>query len=237
MELGPETLGLGLVWYVVFLFSTTLHEAGHALAALKLGDPTAYHGGQVSLSPIPHVRREIFGTVVAPILTFLWIGWMMGWASAPYDPLWADRHPRRAAWMALAGPAANLLLVLAAAVLIRAGLLAGYFEAPEASTFTQVVAATSPGIGEALATLLSVLLMLNLLLLAFNLLPLPPLDGSAALPLLLPERLVRPYQQFMRQPMLGWLGILVAWRVFQPLFGYLHLFALNVLLYPGAGYS
>ena len=55
-----------LVWYVVFLFSITVHEAAHAWAAMRGGDLTAYHGGQVSIDPIPHIRREPIGTVVLP---------------------------------------------------------------------------------------------------------------------------------------------------------------------------
>src|SRR5512139_3082516 len=99
----PELVN-GLVFYVVFLFSTTLHEAAHAWAALRGGDPTAYQGGQVSLDPMPHIRREPFGMVVLPLLTALATGWPFGYASAPYNPNWAVRHPDRAAWMALAGP-------------------------------------------------------------------------------------------------------------------------------------
>ena len=72
-------------------------------------------GGQVSLDPMPHVRREPVGTLIAPWLFYLFGGWMIGWASTPFDPRWAFTHPRRAAWMSLAGPAANALLVLAAA--------------------------------------------------------------------------------------------------------------------------
>ena len=89
-----ENLGTGLVWFVAFLLSTTVHEAMHAWVALRGGDPTAYHGGQVSLSPIPHIRREPLGMLVVPLLTSLTQGWAMGWASAPYDPNWAARHPR-----------------------------------------------------------------------------------------------------------------------------------------------
>jgi len=222
---------LGAAWYVVFLFSTCCHEAAHAWAALRLGDPTAYHGGQVSLDPIPHVRREIFGTVVVPLLTFaLTRQWMMGWASAPYDPAWAARHPRRAAWMALAGPAANLLLVLLAALAIRVGIAVGAFEAPAAATFSSVVAA-APGFAAGAGTVVSILFTLNLVLFAFNLLPLPPLDGSGALPLLLPARWALPYLELMRQPMLALAGILVAWRLFGYVFDPLHTLALN-LLYP-----
>ena len=76
-----------------------VHEAMHALVAWKGGDPTAYHGGQVSLSPIPHIRREPIGMLVVPLLTAFTQGWAMGWASAPYDPVWAERHPKRAALM------------------------------------------------------------------------------------------------------------------------------------------
>jgi hypothetical protein len=94
----------GLVWYVVFLFSTSLHEASHAWAAQRGGDPTAYLAGQVSLDPRPHIRREPFGMVFLPLFTAVTSGWPIGFASAPYDPLWAAAHPRRAAWMSLAGP-------------------------------------------------------------------------------------------------------------------------------------
>src|SRR5262249_12519815 len=105
-------------------------EAAHAWRALRLGDPTASRQGQVSLSPWPHVRRSPIGMLVVPVLTSLTQGWTMGWASAPYDPRWADRHPRRAALMALAGPLGNLAIALAAFGLLRAGLAFGVFEAP-----------------------------------------------------------------------------------------------------------
>src|SRR5215475_8256070 len=102
-----------IMTYVVFLYSTVLHEAAHAWAAHRLGDDTAYRGGQVSLDPTPHIKREPWGMVLIPILSFLMGGWMIGWASAPYDPEWARMYPRRAGMMAVAGPVANLLLVLA----------------------------------------------------------------------------------------------------------------------------
>ena len=83
-QLSPEFLVQGLIWYVVFLFSTTCHEASHSLAAKLGGDLTAFHGGQVTLNPVPHVRREPFGMVLVPLLSFVLGGWMIGWASAPY---------------------------------------------------------------------------------------------------------------------------------------------------------
>src|SRR4051794_33636101 len=59
--MDEQSIAVGFLWFLAFLFSTTVHEAMHALAALRGGDPTAYHGGQVSLSPIPHIRREPVG--------------------------------------------------------------------------------------------------------------------------------------------------------------------------------
>ncbi len=235
MEPTAESLALGLVWYAAFLFSLTVHEAAHALAALKLGDETAYLGGQVTLNPLPHIQREPVGTILVPLVSYAYMGWVMGWASAPYDPYWADRHPRRAAWMALAGPASNLLVVVACGVVIRLAMIGGVLEAPESATFTHVTAAAAPGVWESLATLLSILFSLNVLLFAFNLLPLPPLDGSGVLPLLLKEEWVRGYQEFMRQPGFALLGLVVAWNVFGYIFRPLHLLALN-LLYPEIGY-
>src|SRR5215471_9977234 len=120
-----------ITYFIVFLFSTTLHEAAHAWAALRGGDRTAYHGGQVSLDPRPHIKREPFGMVILPLLSALATGWPMGYASAPYDPNWARQHPNRAALMALAGPAANLLLVIFAALVLRIGFAGGVFYAPE----------------------------------------------------------------------------------------------------------
>ena len=66
-----DTITNGLVYYVVFLFSTTLHEAAHAWTAMRGGDLTAYHGGQVSLDPRPHIRREPFGMVGLPLLSVI----------------------------------------------------------------------------------------------------------------------------------------------------------------------
>ena len=109
--MSQEQLVSGLIYYVVFLFSTTVHEAAHAWAAKLGGDLTAYHGGQVSLDPRPHIQREPFGMVILPLISTLTTGWPFGYASAPYDPQWAMRHPKRHAWMALAGPASNLTLV------------------------------------------------------------------------------------------------------------------------------
>ncbi|GLC25947.1 site-2 protease family protein [Roseisolibacter agri] len=229
-------IGVALLYFAVFLFSTTLHEAAHAWAALRGGDPTAYHGGQVSLDPWPHVRREPFGMVVLPLISVLIAGWPLGFASAPYDPTWAERHPRRAAWMALAGPASNFALVLLAGGLLRVGALAGVFTAPESITFGALAAADLAH-WETIGRVLSVVFSLNLLLTAFNLLPLPPLDGSAVLALGLAPETARRYQGFLRgTPMLGWIGLYAAWQLFDVVFDPIFTGAAS-LLYPGVTYG
>ena len=204
----------GAAWYLVFLFSTTLHEASHAYAALKLGDDTAYQGGQVSLDPTPHIKRAPFGMVVVPLLSYLLGGWMMGWASAPYDPFWAQRFPKRAGIMALAGPAANLALVLICGVLIRIGMVAGVLVAPQSAGFDHVTEAVQGGIPVLFAVLLSVGFSLNLILFLFNLIPFPPLDGSSVPLFFLSEATAEKYQEFIRSPGFTMIGLVIAWRLF-----------------------
>jgi Zn-dependent protease len=227
---------LGLIWYAVLLFSLTFHEAAHAYAAKRGGDPTAYLGGQVSLDPRPHVRREPFGMVMVPLLSFALSHWMIGWASTPYDPRWAERHPRRAAWMSLAGPAANLALVILAGALIRIGISAGVLRAPEIIHFTQVVAPSAEGPGLALAILLSILFTLNLLLCVFNLIPLPPLDGAGAVALLAGGAASLRFQHALRHPRFSLIGLIVAWMVIGRLFGPIHRLAVSCL-YPELRYG
>jgi Zn-dependent protease len=226
-----------LVYYFVFLYSVTLHEAGHAWAAKLGGDLTAYHGGQVSIDPRPHIRREPFGMVVLPLISVLLSGWPIGFASAPYDPNWAMRYPKRAALMALAGPAANIALVLVSALLIRLGGMSGVFQPPEAIGFDRLASGVESGLWPGLAFFLSVSFSLNLVLAALNLLPLPPLDGSAAIPLALNDNATARYQDFMRRNAgLSWIGILIAWQVFPYIFEPVFLLAVN-LLYPGLRYG
>ena len=205
-------VGLGLMWFVAFLFSTTVHEAMHAWVAYRGGDPTAYHGGQVSLSPIPHIKREPIGMLVVPLITAVTQGWAMGWASSPYDPYWAARHPRRAALMAAAGPAGNFAIALVAFAILKVGLISGWFYPPQSLEFgTLVVAASGPSV---ITTMLSIFLTLNVLLGVFNLIPLPPLDGAAVVSIFLPSATRARVSEFMSNGMMSLLGLLVAWRVF-----------------------
>src|SRR3954471_3619847 len=180
------------IWYIVFLFSTVAHEAAHGWVAHLGGDSTAYTGGQVTLDPLVHIRRTPWGMVLIPVLSFFQTGWMMGWASVPFDPEWAKRYPRRQALMSLAGPAANFALALLGIIAIKVLLAAHVFELPYnySFSFTQLVRqAGEPQRGSVvngLAMALSVLVNLNVLLGLFNLLPFPPLDGAGIIEGLFP---------------------------------------------------
>ncbi len=233
---GGVDLVEGFAWYLVFLFSVTLHEAGHAWAAMRGGDLTAYEGGQVSIDPLPHIQREPFGMVVLPIISVLISGWPFGFASAPYDPAWARAYPKRAAWMSLAGPAANLLLVVLAAMVIWTGIAGGVFDNPSSLRFAHIVEATSIGPMEEVAMLVGMVFTLNLLLFVLNMIPVPPLDGSGALPLLLSEDAARRYQDTVMGSPMAWFGILIAWNMFDVIFSPIFRLAIQ-LLYPWAGYG
>ena len=214
----PEFLMLGALWYLVFLLSTTCHEAAHAWAANLGGDDTAARGGQVSLNPVPHIQREMFGMVILPILMY-WLAdgaWMMGYASAPYALAWRIQYPRRAGWMALAGPGANLVLALLAMVAIVIGCHTGHLAPPafDELGFARIVVSGAGGDFEGVATFLSILFSLNVILCSFNLLPVPPLDGATALGLFLPRRLAIRWTVVSLKPMYTWLGFLVVFIVY-----------------------
>ena len=221
--MDPQQLSLLPLWSAVFLLSLTCHEAAHAWAARLGGDDTAYLAGQVTLNPLPHMRREPFGTVFVPLLSYVQMGGMMGWASAPYDPGWERRFPARAAAMALAGPVANVLLAAIAFAGLRIGLLQGAFVIPQTVSADRLVLASesAPALVEGLSRMLSVSLYLNVLLATFNLIPLPPMDGASVLGgLVAPLR--EPYARF-RGSFLGAVGgmlggVLVLGVLFTPIF-------------------
>lgn len=217
-ELTPQMLVMGFISYVVFLFSTTCHEASHALVAKLGGDSTAALGGQVSLNPLPHIRRSFFGMVVFPIASFLLSGGMIGWASAPYDPLWERRHPRRAAWMALAGPAANYTLMLLAALALRV-----------ARTFHLFHRDPVTGTPDFVAVTLTVVFSLNLLLGTFNLLPVPPLDGSTGIMIFMSENRAQRYLDWIRGNSFAMAGLLVGLLLFREIYPYVQMLALRIL--------
>ena len=163
---------------------------------------------------------------------------MIGWASAPYDPFWQARYPRRAAWMSLAGPGANFVLMLVAAAGIRLGMAMGIFQQPVSAGFTRITEATngSTPMMTFAAMFISVLFFENLLLGTFNLLPVPPLDGSTGITVFMNGRAALRFLEFIRDPTFSMAGIVAAWFLFDKLFDPIFTFALNVL-YPGAGYG
>lgn len=230
MNITAEQLQLLPMWYVAFLLSLTCHEGAHALAAKLGGDPTAFHAGQLTLNPIPHIKREPTGTIIFPLITYFFSGWMMGWASAPFDPKWQRRYPRRAAAMAMAGPAANFTLAILAAVAMRIGLATHVFS-PGALGFTQLIGAPQDGVAEGIATFLSILFSLNILLGTFNLIPLPPMDGASVITAILPQRLALRYLELSYNRMFALVGLVVAWRLFDPLFWPLFGAAADLLYY------
>ncbi|MBM3724498.1 MAG: site-2 protease family protein [Acidobacteria bacterium] len=224
-----EVLGLALFSYLIFLFSTVCHEAAHALAAKLGGDPTAYHNGQVSLSPWPHIQQEPFGLGIIPLISFFTslssggLG-IIGFASAPFDPYWMLRHPRRAAWMAMAGPAANLVLAGLGVLGLKLGLAAGLMQRGEELAHL----ATSPNpLVDGAATFLSILFFQNLLLACWNLLPIPPMDGFSAILFVLPERYAAKFLAIRSQVgmvfpilMIGLSGTF--WSFFYPVLGFVY---------------
>jgi len=163
---------LMILQFVTLLISLTVHEAAHALFAWWGGDRTAYYAGQVTLNPIPHIRREPFGMVALPLLSLYISGGKMcfGFAHAPIDPIWAYHHPKKAALMSAAGPLANALLAAIAFAVL-------WFIGP------------NPGSGsaEAVHRIAAWFLVLNLLLAVFNLIPLAPLDGAGIVSGLYPK--------------------------------------------------
>jgi Zn-dependent protease len=220
-DLSPELLALGFIWYVAFLFSTTCHEAAHALVAKIGGDETASSGGQVTLNPVPHIQREPWGMVVVPILSFLVAHSMIGWASAPFDPNWERRHPRRSAWMALAGPAANYSLMLLAVLGLHLGWSHKWLHYDPDTHH-----------GDFAANILNAFFFLNLLLGTFNLLPVPPLDGSTGIMLFMGEDRARRYLDWLRGNSYAMLGLLVAIVTFRYIYSPIEDFALH-LFFPG----
>ncbi|MCA9743380.1 MAG: site-2 protease family protein [Deferribacteres bacterium] len=235
--IDPALLSAAPIWYVVFVFSLTCHEAAHAWLAKRGGDDTAYLGGQVTLNPVPHIQRSPFGTVVVPLISYLYMGWMIGWASAPYDPHWQQRYPHRAAYMALGGPVANFILVILAGVGIKVGMMLGVFAAPSRLTgITDLVAAPAGGAAATVALFLSIMFCLNLLLALFNMIPVPPLDGHTVVGLFMSEKNALRFYNATQNSPFALLGIFIAWKVIGYVFWPSMKFAL-MLLYPGTNYQ
>jgi Zn-dependent protease len=165
-----------LATLIPLLLSLTVHEYAHAWAASRLGDDTARRLGRLTLNPIAHI--DPLGTIILPLVLMMWgPGFIFGWAKpVPVDPSRFRRGVRMGsgmAWTAAAGPLSNLALALVTALV--AGLLLRF--APDT---------LSPGRG--VVELVESLLELNVLLALFNLIPVPPLDGSRIVDGYLPYR-------------------------------------------------
>ncbi len=167
------------------LFAITLHEAAHGYVARYFGDMTAYQQGRISLNPARHI--DPVGTILLPLLT-LWMGGILfGWAKPVPVNFNALRNPKKdMLWVALAGPAANLFMVLCWALILKIALTF-----PENYYAVPLVAMAKIGIN------------INVILMVLNMLPLPPLDGGRIAISMLPHRLayqlarVEPYGMFI----------------------------------------
>jgi Zn-dependent protease len=171
------------------LFAITVHETAHGWMALRLGDKTALMLGRLTLNPLKHI--DPVGTILVPGMMLMLSGLMFGWAK-PVPITWQNLgNPKRdMVLVAVAGPLANLLMAFLWAVVIRLGSLLGDF-------------------GLALIFMGAVGIFINTLLMALNMLPLPPLDGGRVLTGLLPGPLAWKFSQIEPYGFLILIGLLV----------------------------
>jgi Zn-dependent protease len=209
-----QLIMLGCIQYLLFIISITFHEAAHAWAAYRLGDPTAFYGGQVTLNPLPHIQRSPIGTIVVPLISLYFNKGMglIGWATAPYNPEWAERYPKRQFLMAMAGPAANLFLAIVGLIAMNMMLR---FADPEAwrgnsRSVLDMLLAGNNAYQVKIFGLLYLHVFLNLMLFLFNLIPFPPLDGSSIWRLVLDRQSYYKYQIYASNPNFVILGIIAA---------------------------
>ncbi|QNA89934.1 site-2 protease family protein [Massilia sp. Dwa41.01b] len=184
------------VYALPVLFAITLHEAAHAFAARYFGDNTAYAQGRMTLNPLSHI--DLFGTIIIPIALYMTSGFVFGYAKPVPVQFGNLRNPKRdMAWVALAGPGANFVMALL--WLIFAMVLVALNVGEE---FPHKVAQAG--------------VVTNLLIFAFNLFPLPPLDGGRVVTSMLPHGLaykfakLEPYGFFILLALL-WLNVLSFW--------------------------
>jgi Zn-dependent protease len=178
-----ELLNQILLLALPVIVAITFHEAAHGYVALHFGDPTAKEEGRLTLNPLKHI--DPFGTVLLPALLYFTAGFLFGYAKPVPVKFGNLRNPRwDMIWVAIAGPAMNILLAVISAILLRLALTQGQ---TIESSVVQVLMSS---------------IQLNAILAVFNMLPLPPLDGSKVLAPFLPIQLARPYLAFERFGML-----------------------------------
>lgn len=158
----------------ILIFSVVIHEVSHGLAANALGDPTAKDAGRLTLNPVKHL--DPVGSVLVPLASFLLGGIILGWAKpVPYNPYYLRVRNKElgSAMVGAAGPAANIAIAVVFGILVR---------------FSDAwVPAFGPS-GFALLSIVGAIALINLVLAVFNLVPIPPLDGSKVLFSILPQR-------------------------------------------------
>jgi Zn-dependent protease len=178
-----EQIALAITYYVVLLFSLSVHESAHALAALRMGDPTGVDLGRASLNPLVHV--DFVGTVVMPALQVAMSGVpLLAWAKpTPYDPsrFAPGQQARGHVAVAGAGPLSNLGLALLFTLLLFVAVHAGLASSRRSVPFL----------------ILAIGVQMNVALALFNLVPLPPLDGSKVASWGLPRSLADSYDKLV----------------------------------------
>ena len=165
------------IYALPVLFAITLHEAAHGYVARHFGDMTAHAQGRISLNPVRHI--DLIGTIVVPLVILFLSGYkfLFGWAKPVPVNYSALRRPRpHMAWVAAAGPGANLAMALAWAVLLKVAVLL-----------------PAGRVAEFLALMSQAGILVNLIFMFLNLLPILPLDGGRILASLLPRRAAGQY--------------------------------------------
>jgi Zn-dependent protease len=157
----------------ILIMSVVIHEVSHGYAASMLGDQTARYQGRLTLNPLKHL--DFFGSFIVPTISYLLGGFIFGWARpVPYNPYNLRSGRWSEAMVAAAGPASNIILAIIFGLILRAGVTGG------ASFLTP-----------AFVQILSVIVFINILLAVFNLVPIPPLDGSKLLFAAFPDKMLQ----------------------------------------------
>ena len=199
--------------FIILIISIVLHEVSHGYAANALGDPTARLQGRLTLNPIKHI--DPVGSVIVPILTTMLSGFTFGWAKpVPYNPHNLQNRRVGEALIAAAGPASNILIALIFSFIIRIFTSNILGEAIPSA----ILGFTGVAFVSALIQVSATIVMVNLVLAIFNLVPLPPLDGSKILFSLLPRRFahIRAVLE-MYGPILMFVAVFVIWKGISPL--------------------